>query len=64
VIGPAEAGTDISGSLTVNLRRPGGYEGAHNIEIDADGFAYLPGVRLEEGAANTASGVHQSSILL
>ena len=53
-LGPAAPGTDISGSLTVNLRRPGGYEGAHNIEIDADGFAHLPGVHLEEGVANNA----------
>lgn len=55
----AEPGTDISGLVDTWLRAPGGYEGAHNIEIDADGFGYMPGTHLEEGAANNACGSEQ-----
>lgn len=56
-LGAAEPGADISGDLDFNLVRPGGYEGAHNIEIDANGFAYLPGTHLAHGAANNACGL-------
>jgi choice-of-anchor B domain-containing protein len=56
LLGPAAPGTDISAQLPTNLIRPGGYEGAHNIEIDADGYAYLPGTHLAHGAANNACG--------
>lgn len=53
----AEPGEDISASLDVWLRSPGGYEGAHNIEIDSEGYAYLPGTHLAPGATNNACGV-------
>ena len=53
---PATAGADISASVDTYFVAPGGYEGAHNVEIDADGFAYLPGTHLEAGAANNACG--------
>ncbi|MDH3247446.1 MAG: choice-of-anchor B family protein [Acidimicrobiia bacterium] len=56
---PAAPGTDISSHLPTALVRPGGYEGAHNIEIDSEGYAYLPGTHLEHGAANNACGVEE-----
>ncbi len=55
----AAPGTDVSDHLEVHLVRPGGYEGAHNIEIDSEGFAYLPGTHLAHGAANNACGVEE-----
>lgn len=58
-LGPAPAGTDISGSLDHYLRRPGGYEGAHNVELDAEGYAYIPGAHLAAGAANNACGIEE-----
>lgn len=58
----AAPGTDVSGALDFNLVTPGGYEGAHNIETDSEGFAYLPGTHLEEGAANNACGVESPAV--
>lgn len=59
---PAAPGTDISGVLATHLVNPGGYEGAHNVEIDEEGFAYLPGTHLAEGAANNACGVEEPAV--
>lgn len=56
-LGAATPGADVSGQVGHWLRTPGGYQGAHNIEIDEEGFAYLPGTHLEHGAANNACGV-------
>jgi choice-of-anchor B domain-containing protein len=50
-LGPAGDAIDISGAVQTWSRTPGGYEGAHNIEIDDEGFAYLPGTHVHPGAA-------------
>ncbi len=56
-LGEAAPATDVSAQLNVSFVAPGGYDGAHNIEIDDEGFAYLPGTHLEHGAANNACGL-------
>lgn len=46
--------------LPVFIRDPGGYDGAHNIQINEEtGFAYVAGVHLDEGAANNACGLDE-----
>lgn len=56
-LGPASSSDTIL-SAPVTTFNGGGYLGSHNIRINEDsGFAYLAGVRLQEGAANNACGL-------
>lgn len=44
--------------LPVFFVQPGGYDGAHNVQVNEEtGFAYLAGVNLADGAANNACGL-------